>query len=523
MRYGDFEKLTPLYKLEQLRTLLPTCIDLDNCYPLSKRVQHNILPSLRSLRILSLSHYQIVELSNDLFIELKLLRFLDLSQTDIKKLPDSICVLYNLETLLLLHCSILEDLPLQMEKLINLHHFDISNTYRLKMPLHLSKLKSLQVLVGVKFLLGGGGGSRMEDLGEVHNLYGSLSILELQNVVDRREDRKAKMSILPSTLKTVRISRCQKLKLEQPVCDSIDDISPELLRRARKLRVLHCPNLTSFLIPTATESLHIWNCENLEITSVACSGTQMAYLCIFNCKKLKWLPERMQQLLPSLKTLNLWHCPEILSFPEGELPFNLQVLEICNCTKLVNGRKVWCLQKLPCLRELVIAHDGSDEEMEHSELPSSIQRLTIRNLKTLSSQVFESLTSLEYLYMADLPQIQSMLEQGRLPSSLYELHLSRHHVLRSLPESALSSSLSELIIEDCLILQFLPVKEMPSSLSKLTIRDCPYLKSLPVKGMPPSLSELYVPDFPLLKPLLEFDKGEYWPEIAHISNIEIDW
>ncbi|XP_015168309.1 putative disease resistance RPP13-like protein 1 [Solanum tuberosum] len=61
------------------------------------------------------------------------------------------------------------------------------------MPLHLSKLKSLQVLVGVKFLLGGGGGSRMEDLGEVHNLYGSLSILELQNVVDRREARKAKM------------------------------------------------------------------------------------------------------------------------------------------------------------------------------------------------------------------------------------------------------------------------------------------------------------------------------------------
>ncbi|WMV55601.1 hypothetical protein MTR67_048986 [Solanum verrucosum] len=115
MRYGDFEKLTPLYKLEQLRTLLPTCINLDNWYPLSKRVELNILPSLRSLRVL------------------------------------------------------------------------------LKMPLHLNKLKSLQVLVGVKFLLGGGGGSRMEDLGEVHNLYGSLSMLELQNVVDRREARKAKM------------------------------------------------------------------------------------------------------------------------------------------------------------------------------------------------------------------------------------------------------------------------------------------------------------------------------------------
>ncbi|KAH0715670.1 hypothetical protein KY284_008575 [Solanum tuberosum] len=166
---GDFEKLTPLYKLEQLRTLLPTCIDFMDCYhPLSKRVQLNILPRLRSLRVLSLSHYKIKELPNDLFIELKLLRFLDISQTEIKRLPDSICVLYNLETLLLSSCDYLEELPLQMEKLINLCHLDISNTCLLKMPLHPSKLESVQVLVGAKFLLGG---LRMEDLGEVENLY----------------------------------------------------------------------------------------------------------------------------------------------------------------------------------------------------------------------------------------------------------------------------------------------------------------------------------------------------------------
>ncbi|KAF3644890.1 hypothetical protein FXO38_19937 [Capsicum annuum] len=78
-----------------------------------------------------------------------------------------------------------------MEKFINLHHLDIINTSCLKKPLHLSKLKSLQVLVGANFLLGGRGGWRMEDLGEAHYLYGSLSILELQTVVDRREALKA--------------------------------------------------------------------------------------------------------------------------------------------------------------------------------------------------------------------------------------------------------------------------------------------------------------------------------------------
>ncbi|PHT38592.1 hypothetical protein CQW23_22165 [Capsicum baccatum] len=104
---------------------------------------------------------------------------------------DSIYVLYSLETLLLSSCKDLEDLPLWMEMLINLHHLDISNTFCLKMPLHLSKLKSLYVLVGSKFLLGGRGGSRMEDLGELHYLYGSLSLLELQNVVDRKEALRA--------------------------------------------------------------------------------------------------------------------------------------------------------------------------------------------------------------------------------------------------------------------------------------------------------------------------------------------
>ncbi|KAH0713828.1 hypothetical protein KY289_009787 [Solanum tuberosum] len=716
---GEFEKLKSLFKSEQLRTLLPINMPFYCQNKLSKRVLHNILPRLTSLRALSLLRYEIVELPNDLFIELKLLRFLDISRTKIKRLPDSICVLYNLETLLLSSCDYLEELPLQMEKLITLRHLDISNTRALKMPLYLSKLKSLQVLVGAKFLLGG---SRMEDLGEVHNLYGSLSVVELQNVVDSREAVKAKMreknhveqlslewsgsssadnsqterdildelrphknikeveitgyrgttfpnwladplflnlvelsidnckncyslpalgqlpclkflwirgmhgitevteefygnlsskkpfsslqelgfvdmpewkqwnilgigefpilenlsiincpevclerpiqlsclkrfavcgcpkvgeaqmfrsqlegmkeienleisdcnsvtsfpfSILPTTLKRITIYRCEKLKLEVPVdemsmfleeltlykCDCIDDISPEFFPTARHLNVEDCHNLTRVLIPTATERLTILNCENLKILSVACGGTQMTILYIEGCWKLKWLPERMQQLLPSLKELYLYNCPEIESFPEGGLPFNLQALWIRNCKKLVNGRKEWSLQRLSCLRELSIVHDGNDEEIvggENWELPSSIQRLTIENLKTLSSQHLKSLTSLQYLCIRNLPQIQSLLEQGWLPSPLSELRLYHHHELHSLGLWHLTS------------------------LQILHIINCPNLQSLSESALPSSLSKLHIRDCALLTPLLEFDKGEYWPEISHISTIQIN-
>ncbi|PHT61354.1 hypothetical protein T459_34799 [Capsicum annuum] len=712
---ADFVKLKPLIKSEQLRTLL--AIDIHHPYnpKLSRRVLHYILPRLTSLKALSLSCYENMELPNDLFIKLKLLRFLDLSQTSIKKLPDSICVLYNLETLLLSSCACLEELPLQMEKLINLRHLDISKTSLLKMPLHLSKLKSLQVLVGAEFLLGGSCGWRMEDLGGAHYLYGSLSILELQNVLDRREAQKAKMrernhveklslewsesdadnsqteteifddlcphtnikelqisgyrgtqfpnwlanhsflkllvqlslsncmdcfslpalgqlpslkflsirgmlritevteefygspssknpfnsleklefaemlewkqwhllgkgefpalqdlsiddcpklmgklpenlcsltklrisgcpelnletpiqlsslksfevdgspkagvlfdeaelftsqlegmkqieelrirncnsltslptSTLPSTLKKIRIHCCRKLKLEAPDssrmisdmflevlgldgCDSIS--SAELVPRACYLEVRSCQNLTRFLIPNGTGRLNISWCENLEtlfigccveILSVAC-GTQMMLLFISDYKKLKRLPERMQELLPSLKELRLWKCPEIESFPDGGLPFNLQLLEISYCEKLVNGRKEWRLQRLLSLRELYIIHNGSDEEIfggENWELPCSIQRLFIGNLKTLSSQLLKSLTSLEYLRTDNLPQIQSLLEQG-LPSSLSELRLSLHDELHSLPTKCLGHL---------------------TSLRRLEIINCPQLQSL---------------------------------------------
>ncbi|KAH0777883.1 hypothetical protein KY290_009294 [Solanum tuberosum] len=759
---GEFEKLKPLSKSEQLRTLLPVMgwkrtkdLNIFNSFQLSKRVLHNILTRLTSLRALSLSGYAFVELPDDLFIKLKLLRFLDLSSTKIKKLPDSICVLYNLETLLLSYCNYLVELPLQMEKLINLRHLDISYSSQLIHLRHLdisynslSKLKSLHVLVGAKFLLGGPGGLSMEDLGEVHNLYGSLSILELQNVVDRREAVKAKMSeknhvdklslkwsgstaddsqtereildelrphtnikevkitgyrgtkfpnwladhsflklvelslsnckdcyslpalgqllclkflsirgmhgitdvteefygcssskkpfnsleklefedmpewklwhilgsgefpkleklsiencpelmgklpeylcslteliisecpelnldtsqlegmkqivelsivgcnsltslplsILPSTLKRMRISCCEELKSEEPVgemsycnmflehltleeCDCIDDILPELLPRAHELRVSRCPNLTRFIIPTAPDTISFVSCWNLEKLSVPCGGTQITYLKIWDCKKLKWLPERMQELLPSLKKLELWYCSEIESFPEGGFPFNLQHLVIANCTKLVNGRKEWLLPRLIKLEmehdgsAEEIEHDASDEEIEHWELPSSITTLSIRNLKTLSSQDLESLTSLQYLYTAYLPQIQSMLEEGRLLSSLSELHLSYHDELHSLHLWHLTS-LQSLHIFHCRNLQSLSESALPSSLSELAIIDCPKLQFLPVKGMPSSLSKLTIFHCPLLTPLLEFDKGEYWPNIAQIPIIYIDF
>lgn len=153
------------------------------------------------------------------------------------------------------------------------------------------------------------------------------------------------------------ISGCQKLKLEAPVgdmsmfleylrveeCDCIDDASPELLPKARSLTVQFCDNLTRLFIPTTTETLNISDWENLEKLLVACEGTHMTELYIRHCWKLKWLPEHMQKLLPSLNLLYMINCPEIDSFPQEGLRFILIRLWIRNCKKLVNGQTEWRL------------------------------------------------------------------------------------------------------------------------------------------------------------------------------------
>ena len=103
--YDVFKKFEVLNKLEQLRTFVVLPITLDNkkkCY-LSNKVLHGLLPKLGQLRVLSLSGYEINELSDSIG-DLKHLRFLIQSSTKIKQLPKTVSGLYNLQSLILCNC-----------------------------------------------------------------------------------------------------------------------------------------------------------------------------------------------------------------------------------------------------------------------------------------------------------------------------------------------------------------------------------------------------------------------------------
>ncbi|KAI8026800.1 putative disease resistance protein [Camellia lanceoleosa] len=234
-----------------------------------------------------------------------------------------------------------------------------------------------------------------------------------------------------------------------------------------KLRFLSIANFKIFSIPNghglkiSTSLLHveISGCNSMvSCLQEALRAPNLKNFWIFNCTKLKWLPEGMHTHLPSLKSLRIWNCPEIESLPEGGLPSNLRRLEIRGCKKLVDCRREWGLQRLPSLTEFVFGEEDDDvveSFLEEALLPPTLTSLGINNLQNLKSinyQSFRHLTCLKELRICQCPQLQSLPEEGFL-----------------------------------------------ASLSMLEIFACP-----------------------LLKPRCERGRGDEWHKIAHIPFVKID-
>ncbi|XP_058225851.1 putative disease resistance RPP13-like protein 1 [Rhododendron vialii] len=157
---------------------------------LSNKVFDEIISGMPRLRLLTLPGYGVEELPYSIG-KLIHLRFLDLSYSQITQLPESVCTLYNLETLLLSHCRFLTTLPADLGKLISLRLFDLSETSLKEMPVNISRLKNLQRLTA--FVVGKCSGSGINGLKELNSLRGAITISGLENVTSRDDASEAKL------------------------------------------------------------------------------------------------------------------------------------------------------------------------------------------------------------------------------------------------------------------------------------------------------------------------------------------
>ncbi|MED6118986.1 hypothetical protein PIB30_007876 [Stylosanthes scabra] len=124
--------------------------------------------------------------------ELIHLHYLDLSFTPIQRLCESLCNLYNLQTLKLKHCEYLQMLPEQMQDLVKLRYLDIDGTYSLKeMCKGMGKLNNLNFLS--HYIVGEQDENGIRELATLENPHGSFCISNLENVKNSGEALQAKI------------------------------------------------------------------------------------------------------------------------------------------------------------------------------------------------------------------------------------------------------------------------------------------------------------------------------------------
>ncbi|XP_002268671.2 disease resistance protein RGA2 [Vitis vinifera] len=153
------------------------------------------LGHLTCLRALDLRSNQLIEELPKEVGKLIHLRYLNLSYCDsLRELPETICDLYNLQTLNIQACSRLQKLPQAMGKLINLRHLENYDADDLQgLPKGIGRLSSLQTLDVFIVSSHGNDECQIEDLRNLNNLRGRLSIQGLDEVKDAGEAEKAEL------------------------------------------------------------------------------------------------------------------------------------------------------------------------------------------------------------------------------------------------------------------------------------------------------------------------------------------
>uniref|UniRef100_A0A2N9J1E4 HMA domain-containing protein n=1 Tax=Fagus sylvatica TaxID=28930 RepID=A0A2N9J1E4_FAGSY len=393
------------YEAKSLRTFLGVARAwfFSKPHDLGKMIDE-LLRTFKCLRVLSLSG---IDELPDSVGDLKHLRYLDIENTEIKHLPDSLCSLYNLQTLIL--PRYITKLPTHMCKLINLRHLDIKiyGSKMEEMPPQMGKLKNLRKLP--IFILGKNGGYNTRDLGELlRQLSGKLIISNLEYVHCTKDATEVMLKDKQDL---------SELELKWKGDHDTNDSEKE-----RNVLEQLCP-------PKSLESLTIVNYMGTKFPNWLGdpSFRNMVSIVLKGCKYCFFWPPLGQ--LPYLKKLEIEGCPELESFPEEGLPSNLERLDILDCDKLFSRRREWRWHSLKKLREFRV--ESHCEELgnfpEEAWLPSTLTHfkiLSFRNLKSLNGRGFQHLTSLKSLELAYCNELQCLPEEG-LPTSLSQLIIKR--------------------------------------------------------------------------------------------------
>ncbi|EOY20018.1 NB-ARC domain-containing disease resistance protein, putative [Theobroma cacao] len=475
------EKFEAFYGVfKSLRTFLPLRLSNSGKVFLNPIVLKNLFPVSGCLRVLSLSPYHVTKLP-DSISNLKHLRYLDLSHTDIQNLPEGVGSLYNLETLNLSHCHSLTQLPANTGNLTKLEHLDIRGTAVTEMPENFGNLKCLQFLSG--FFVSRNSESRISELKDLSLLFGTLSILGLQNVFQPEDASKA-------NLKDKKYLNELILKWATYDTHNATEVLEKLCPH-ENLKKLHIERFGGTRLPewlgdalfSKVESLQLVDCGNCSSLPSLGQLPSLKELHIVRMKVVQEVGDEFygNDVLPfkSLETLlfrGMLDWQRWLPFKDGAFP-SLQQLIVHKCPKLTG-----CLPSLlPSLVTLDI-YECKKLEFLHpngTNQYSALERLYIRkSCEDLISLPLGSLTKLRKIKLLDCKFLRSVgmpLDCHEDLKFLRKLKIKNCDDLGTFDARGLSS-LQKLKIVHCSNLFTFGEGGLPSSLQSISIRNC---KNLP--------------------------------------------
>ncbi|XBH97651.1 hypothetical protein VPH35_127298 [Triticum aestivum] len=414
-----------------------------------KRLSH---ASLRALHRRGLFH------TSFSFVNAKHLRYLDLSNCDVNaRLLDSVCLLYNLQTLRLNNCNGLRQLPedmmMSLRKLIHLFLFGCQLR---RMPRKIGQLVNLRTLT--TFIVDTRDGCGIEELKDLRHLSNRLELYNLRKIKSAEHAKEANLQqkqnltellfcwglnkygmpenetysedevlhhLEPhSKIQILELHGCGGLEMPQWMRD------PQMLQCLRKLTITkwtRCKNIPVVWLSTSLEFLHLGRMDELK--------TLCGNLCIEGGGRstpLQIFPKLKDMVLRELSSLEGWADNSVGVSIDSSVIFPvLEKLEICHCPKVTS------LPQSPVLKDLDLAGCYLEVECvwDIPRLPTSLENLWIQD--------FEGLVA--------------------LPSNLGDL-----------------AKLSYLVVYSCMALKGLPDgMDGLTSLRKLEIIDCPAIEEFP--------------------------------------------
>lgn len=304
---------------------------------------------LRYLRILDLSHAGFKSLP-DYVCDLLHLRSLNLSYNPIETLSRSIISLFRLQTLNLFRCHELTSIPDNLYLLSNLRHLLISPVKLNAMPMFIGKLTSLQTLL--QFTVLRKDGCQIEELRNLNNLCGELSIENLENVATLDEAKGARLHLKTGIHKL-------SLVWSKNEPNANFDIA-QGLRPHCNLKVLKIFNYNSKFPswvsnPSFTHliSITLTNCLSEELPAFG-PLPLLKSIQIVNVNGVKHIGPKfygwgiVKIAFPSLLSLKIWHMNDLETWAQcksTDFPV-LKEIYLSGCKKLKNLPKMRSLVKI---------------------------------------------------------------------------------------------------------------------------------------------------------------------------------